>query len=61
MQQIKAKRSKNHNVNHKKPIPSTYLLQSLEGQLLGHPFPYRFFKAVKGLAFYRNNIPYFWS
>ena len=34
----KNKNIKNHNVNHKKPTPSTYLLQSLQRQLFGLHF-----------------------
>ena len=39
----KNKSIKNHNVNHKKPAPSTYLLTKPSRAIVWYSFPYRFF------------------
>ena len=50
----KNKNIKNHNVNHKKPTPSTYLLQSLRGQLFGIHFLIIFLKLLWDWAFFNS-------
>ena len=48
----KNKNIKNRNVNHEKPTPSTYLLQSLQGQLFGSYFLIDFLKLLRDWTFF---------
>ena len=50
----KNKNIKNHNVNHKKSAPSTYLLQSIQGQLLRIHFLIDFSELLKDWAFFNS-------
>ena len=47
----KNKYIKNYNVNHKNPTPSISLIKPSR-VVVWYPFPYRFFKTVKGLGFF---------
>ena len=47
----KNKNIKNRNVNYKIPTPSTYLLQSLQGQLFDFHFLIDFSKLLRDWAF----------
>ena len=53
----KNKNIKNRNVYHKKPRPSTYLLQSLQGQLFGIHFLIDFLELLKDWAFFNSIGP----
>ena len=50
----KNKNIKNRNVNHKKPTPSTFLLQNLQGQLFGIHFLIDFLKLLRDWAFFNS-------
>ena len=50
----KNKNIKNHYVTHKKPTPSAYPLQSLQGQLSGIHFLIDFLKLLRDWAFFNS-------